>query len=102
MHGCGPVFAVKPRCRINKMKYAIVLVPGPENWGAFSPNVPGCVAIGDTPEMALGSFREALEFHLEDLKEQGLPVPEEYTSPEEEHPDGVYLPWARVDTAVKV
>ena len=86
------------------MNYAIVLVPGPENWGAFSPNVPGCVAIGDTPENALASFREALELHLEDLRKQGLPVPEEYTSPEEEiyTTEGVYIPWAKVDTTVRV
>ena len=85
------------------MNYAIVLVPGPENWGTFSPDVPGCVAIGDTPEAALASFKEALELHLEDLMEQGLPVPEEYTSPEEEeHIDGVYFPWARGDTRVSV
>ena len=85
------------------MKYSIVLVPGLENWGAFSPDVPGCVAIGDTPEVALASFREALELHLEDLRERGLSIPGEYTSPEEEkYTDGVYIPWANVDTMVRV
>ena len=85
------------------MKYAIVLVPGPENWGAFSPNVLGCVAIGDTPEEALASFREALVIHLDDLREQGLPIPAEYDSPEEEiDSDGVCLPWAKADTTVRV
>ncbi len=85
------------------MNYAIVLVPGPENWGAFSPNVPGCVAIGDTPEEALASFMEALEVHLDDLREQGLPIPAEYESPEEGiDSKGVYLPWAKVDRTVKV
>ena len=91
-----------PVIRFDKMNYAIVLVPGPENWGAFSPNVPGCVAIGDTAEDALASFREALEVHLDDLKEQGLPIPAEYDSPEEEDIDRVYLPWAKVDMTVRV
>ena len=85
------------------MNYAIILVPGPENWGAFSPNVPGCVAIGDTPEEVLASYREALEFHLEDLREQGLPIPAEYSGPEQEiDPNGVYFPWAPLDAKVKV
>ena len=85
------------------MNYVIILLPGPENWGAFSPNVPGCVAIGDTSEEALASFKEALIVHLDDLREQGLPIPEEYAGPEDEIPvDGVYFPWASVDTAVKV
>ena len=65
--------------------------------------MPGCVAIGDTPEAALASFKEALELHLDDLREQGLSMPEEYTSPEEEkYSDGVFFPWARVDARVRV
>ena len=85
------------------MNYAIILVPGPNNWGAFSPNVPGCVAVGDTAEEALSSYQEALEFHLEDLREQGLPMPAEYTSPTEEvESEGVFFPWASSGAAVSV
>jgi len=42
----------------------IVLEPGPHNWGASSPDVPGCVATGKDPESTLASFKEALEFHM--------------------------------------
>jgi len=42
----------------------IVLEPGPNNWSAYSPNVDGCVAVGDDPESTLASFKEALEFHM--------------------------------------
>ena len=71
--------------------------------GVFSPNLPGCVAIGDTPEEALAGFREASVMHLDDLREQGLSVPGEYAGAEEEiAADGVYFPWASVDATVKV
>lgn len=91
-----------PVVRPDDMNYAIVLVPGPQNWGAFSPNVPGCVAIGYSAEEALVSFTEALEVHLDDLRRQGLPIPAEYISPEEPaDSEGVYLPWARANTTIK-
>jgi predicted RNase H-like HicB family nuclease len=45
------------------------------NWGAYSPDVPGCIATGETMEEAQENFREALEFHFEGLKLQGLPLP---------------------------
>ena len=92
-----------PVLRSDDMNYAIVLVPGPLNWGAFSPNVPGCVAIGDSAEEALASFTEALEVHLDDLRGQGLPIPSEYVSPnEQEDSNGFYLPWAEVNATIKV
>ncbi len=46
------------------------------NWAAFSPDVPGCVATGDTRQEAEKAFSEALAFHLEGLAEEGLPIPE--------------------------
>lgn len=58
------------------MRYLVILERAPENWAAYSPDVPGCVATGPTPEATLERFREALRLHLEGLREDGLPLPE--------------------------
>ena len=60
-------------------KYVIILEPGPNNWSAFSPNVPGCVATGQSAKETLAEFLDALDFHLEGLREDGEPLPPEYT-----------------------
>jgi predicted RNase H-like HicB family nuclease len=44
-------------------------------YGAWAPDLPGCVALGDTIEDAEHQMREAIAFHLEGLREQGEPVP---------------------------
>lgn len=44
-------------------------------YGAWAPDLPGCVALGDTIEDAKHQMREAIAFHLEGLREQGEPVP---------------------------
>ena len=83
------------------MKYAIVLVPGPDNWGAFSPNVPGCVSTGADAQETLANYLEALEFHLEGLQEDSDPIPAEYNGADAESdgdPDYVRFRWAPVDT----
>jgi predicted RNase H-like HicB family nuclease len=54
------------------MRYLIVIVKE-KNYGAFCPDVPGCVAIGDTFEECKKSMQEALAFHLEG--DETLPVP---------------------------
>lgn len=56
----------------------LVIIEGSENEGfsAYSPDVPGCAAAGDTREEVLMLFREALEIHLAGLSEDGLPLPE--------------------------
>jgi predicted RNase H-like HicB family nuclease len=58
------------------MRYAIVLERGPASYGAYVPDLPGCVAAGETREEALRLIREAIEFHLEGLEAEGLPIPE--------------------------
>lgn len=45
-------------------------------WGAWSPDVPGCVALGDTFEECVVEMREAIAFHLEGLAEDGEPIPQ--------------------------
>lgn len=56
----------------------LVLIEGgpPSNYSAWSPDVPGCVATGDTLEEAERQMREALAFHLEGIAEGGEPLPE--------------------------
>ena len=64
------------------MRYAIVLERGPVSYGAYVPDLPGCVAAGDSREEALRLIREAIEFHIEGLRAEGIPVPEPSSSAE--------------------
>jgi predicted RNase H-like HicB family nuclease len=52
---------------------------GEENWGAWVPDLPGCISTGETLEEVRGHIREAIQLHLEGLKAEGLPVPEPST-----------------------
>lgn len=62
------------------MRYMVVLEQGPDSYGAYVPDLPGCVAAGESEEEVLELIQEAIEFHLEGLKEEGLPVPEPHSS----------------------
>jgi len=57
------------------MRYAIVIERAEHNYSAYVPDLPGCVATGRTLEETEREIREAIEFHLEGLREDGLPVP---------------------------
>ena len=57
------------------MKYAIVIEKAEKNYSAYVPDLPGCVATGATLEELEGEIREAIEFHLEGMREDGLPIP---------------------------
>ena len=57
------------------MRYLVVVEEGPTSFGAYVPDLPGCVAVGDTKEEVLALIREAIELHLEDLKGGGQPIP---------------------------
>ena len=59
-----------------KLTYAVVFEQTPNNYCAYVPDVPGCVGAADTPEEMQAMIREALAFHIEDLLEQGEPLPE--------------------------
>ena len=63
-------------------KIIVLIEKGESSYGAFSPDVPGCVAVGDSREEALRLFREALQDHLELMREDHLPLPEPQTSVE--------------------
>jgi predicted RNase H-like HicB family nuclease len=58
------------------MRYAIVIEKATGNYSAYVPDLPGCVATGATIEEVEAEIREAIEFHLEGLREDGLPIPE--------------------------
>lgn len=64
------------------MRYAIVVERGPTSYGAYVPDLPGCVAAAQTREEILQLIREAIEFHIEEMREEGLPVPEPLSSAE--------------------
>jgi predicted RNase H-like HicB family nuclease len=57
------------------MRYLVVVEQGPSSFGAYVPDLPGCVAAGGTRDEVLTLIREAIEFHIEGLKEDGQPVP---------------------------
>jgi len=57
------------------MRYAIVIEAANDNFSAYVPDLPGCVATGDTVEDAEREIREAIEFHLEGLRADNLPIP---------------------------
>jgi predicted RNase H-like HicB family nuclease len=57
------------------MKYLIVIEKSKTGYSAYSPDVPGCVSTGSTPEETEANMREAIEFHIEGLKEMGEEVP---------------------------
>ena len=61
------------------MRYAVVLEKAKRNYSAYVPDLPGCVATGKTVQETLSSIREAIEFHIEGLVEDGDPVPDPAT-----------------------
>jgi predicted RNase H-like HicB family nuclease len=57
------------------MKYAVVIERGPMSYGAHVPDLPGCVAVGETKAEVCGLIREAIELYIEELEGEGQPVP---------------------------
>lgn len=58
-----------------KLTYAVVIEQAPNNYGAYAPDVPGCISTASTPDEMLEMIREALTFHIEELIEGGNPIP---------------------------
>ncbi|MBI5436471.1 MAG: type II toxin-antitoxin system HicB family antitoxin [Nitrosomonadales bacterium] len=58
------------------MRYAIVVEKTENNYSAYVPDLPGCVATGFTVEETEREIREAIGFHIEGLIEDGLPIPQ--------------------------
>ena len=62
------------------MRYAVIIEEGESSFGAYVPDLPGCAAVGETKEEVLQLIHEAIEFHLEGLREDGMPIPKPSSS----------------------
>ena len=60
----------------------VIIETGPTSYGAYSPDVPGCVAVGGTREEVEQLMREALQSYLQLMQEEHLPLPESHTDAE--------------------
>jgi predicted RNase H-like HicB family nuclease len=58
------------------MRYAVVIERAAGNYSAYVPDLPGCVATGETVAAVEDEIRDAIRFHIEGLRSDGLPVPE--------------------------
>lgn len=59
-----------------EIQYTIVIEKSPNNYAAYAPDLPGCVATGATREEAVSEMRQAIRLHIESLREHGETVPE--------------------------
>jgi predicted RNase H-like HicB family nuclease len=57
------------------MEYLVIVEQGDSSYGAYVPDLPGCVAVAETRDAAMELIREAIELHIENLRENGDPVP---------------------------
>jgi predicted RNase H-like HicB family nuclease len=57
------------------MRYLVVVEKGPTSFGAYVPDLPGCIVAAETRDEVLMLIREAIEFHIEGLRQDGQPVP---------------------------
>ncbi|MGB8506890.1 MAG: type II toxin-antitoxin system HicB family antitoxin [Pyrinomonadaceae bacterium] len=62
------------------MKYAVIVEEGENSFGAHVPDLPGCVAVAETRAEVLKLIQEAIEFHIEGLREDGQSIPEPSSS----------------------
>ena len=60
---------------VKRMRYLVVVEKGSSSFGAYVPDLPGCIAAGESKDEVLSLIREAIELHLEGLKEEGQPIP---------------------------
>jgi predicted RNase H-like HicB family nuclease len=65
-----------------KMRYLVVVEKTENNYSAYVPDLPGCIATGATAEDVQQNIREAIAMHMEGLREDGLPVPAPQTQAE--------------------
>ena len=64
------------------MRYLAVIEGGDSSFGAYVPDLPGCIAVASSRSEVMELIHDAIELHLEDLKGQGLEVPVPHSSPE--------------------
>ena len=63
------------------MQYTVIVEKGDSSWGAYVPDLPGCIAAGETREEVMKLIREAIDFHIEGLRTNGeiVPLPHSYS-----------------------
>lgn len=74
------LIAYFPRLTRLKMKYLIIVEKAENNYSVYVPDLPGCIAVGDTVTEAEQMIGEAIEFHLKSMREDGLIIPQPLTS----------------------
>ncbi len=57
------------------MRYAVIIEKGETSYGAYVPDLPGCVAVAETRDEVMALIKDAVEFHLEGIKQEGQAVP---------------------------
>ena len=62
------------------MRYAVIIEEGESSFGAYVPDLPGCAAVANSKEEVMTLIQEAIEFHIEGLREDGQPIPEPSSS----------------------
>ena len=64
------------------MRYAVIVEEGETSFGAYVPDLPGCVAVAETKDEVLRLIEGAIEFHVDGLRQDGQPIPEPSSSVE--------------------
>lgn len=64
------------------MRYTVVIEEGNEGFGAYVPDLPGCVAVAGTRAEVVQMIHEAIEFHIEGMREEGMAVPAPHSTAE--------------------
>ena len=64
------------------MRYTVVIEEGNKGFGAYVPDLPGCVAVAETRSAVVQLIHEAIEFHLEGMREEGMAIPEPHSTAE--------------------
>lgn len=67
---------------MNTVRYAVIIEQGDTSYGATVPDLPGCIAVAETLGEVETLIREAIDFHIEGLREEGMPVPRSTTRAE--------------------
>ena len=57
------------------MRYMVIVEEGESSYGAFVPDLPGCIAVGETEQEVIELIQEAIQLHLEYLQTEGQPIP---------------------------
>ena len=63
-------------------RFLVIIEKAAGNYSAYSPDLPGCIATGKTKDQAARRMHQAIEIHLEGLREDGLPIPKSHSSAE--------------------